>query len=662
MGLPADWDRTEQWLDPDTSICFPSPAPPHTFNKKCPDIPTLTSYSLPPTAQFWSVFPERSLPQLPVSTINHKTFFTTLEPLFPHMDPSQIGRALRTLHELEFGSTAPLLHDLPAIRVQNSRSAVLHGEEFTDTLASWVRKGFVAGPFPSPPTPGFRSNAMLAVEQKGKIRIVMDLSSPKDGSFNDAVDELRLEKVTMSTARKFGHSVIDCGKNALMWKWDFQDAYKNIPAPTDSFRFQGFRWLGMSWVETQKVFGDKEAVSAFDRLGHTIADAACIISRLPESLVHRVLDDTPIVTPAHWTEGHDFEVAYENICREIGATLAPDCPHHEKSFRHSTWGSVLGISFNTTSLCWSLSAEKSARVLRRIQVPLSGLPISLLETQKLLGSLNDFGQMCPFMNGFRHPLQSFLTNFQGDEVSKMKLPTQASKDLAVWAAAIVSAKSGLPIPHRIQKPSLSAITFVADAAGAQFTRQGDRFTPYCTDRFRGAAAISLNTAGKVWFCARVTWPRFFLLKARDSNDHAYGCKSSTLEAIGILLPFLCCPAAIAGREVLLLTDNEPIVYGWDSRRVQHDISASIFIRAIHIISHFLGSPTTVQHLPRMSTPPATLADELTRSSTTRGPQLSAIRDSSSLPVPTVLLDWLQNPVEDWDLASRLLLCVKSRMH
>ncbi|MFO0002392.1 MAG: hypothetical protein ACK559_14785, partial [bacterium] len=88
-----------------------------------------------------------------------------------------------------------------------------------------------------------------------------------------------------------------------MWKWDFQDAYKNIPSPPDSFRFQGFRWRGMNWVETQKVFGDKEAVSAFDRLGRSIADMSCIASGLPSNLDHRVMDDTPVVTPISWNEG-----------------------------------------------------------------------------------------------------------------------------------------------------------------------------------------------------------------------------------------------------------------------------------------------------------------------------------------------------------------------
>lgn len=137
--------------------------------------------------------------------------------------------------------------------------------------------------------------------------------------------------------------------------------------------------------------------------------------------------------------------------------------------------------------------------------------------------------------------------------------------------------------------------------------------------------------------------KHFLLKARDNRDHAYGCKSSTLEAVGILLPFICSPTSVAGREIILLTDNEPIVYGWDSRKVKNDESASILIRALHIISFFLGSEVTVRHLPRMATPLATLADQLSRSSTTHHKQLIQIRHAVQPKIPKILICRLVAP-------------------
>ena len=88
--------------------------------------------------------------------------------------------------------------------------------ELTDTIAWWIRQGYVSGPFAAPPLPDFRTNAMMAVAQKNKIRIIMNFSAPEGESYNDAIDELALEKVSMSSARLFGYSIMDCGTGAKM--------------------------------------------------------------------------------------------------------------------------------------------------------------------------------------------------------------------------------------------------------------------------------------------------------------------------------------------------------------------------------------------------------------------------------------------------------------
>jgi hypothetical protein len=238
---------------------------------------------------------------------------------------------------------------------------------------------------------------MMAVVQKSKTRIIMDLSAPKGTSYNDAINEIALEKVSMSSARLFGYSVQDCGKGAIMWKFDMVDAYKTIPAAQRDLRLQGFTWLGKFFIELKKVFGSKEAVSAYDRMNNTLVTLAALEARLPPYLIHRTLDDVPVVTPAHSAAGHDFANAYQGICAHIGAELAPPCPKLEKAFCNSTRGTVLGIQFDSMSLTWKISKEKRARIMERIRGPLLGHQTSLLDLQKLIGTLNDVGQMCPFL-------------------------------------------------------------------------------------------------------------------------------------------------------------------------------------------------------------------------------------------------------------------------
>jgi hypothetical protein len=452
---------------------------------------------------------------------------------------------------------------------------------------------------------------------------------------------------------------MDCGIGARMWKFDMQDAYKAVPASQSDLRLQGFSWLGRYFVELKKVFGSKEAVSAFDRVNHTLVILAAIIANLALSFIHRTLDDVPVVTPATSNKGKIFADAYKDICDQIGAKLAPPCQNLEKAFEDSTYGTVLGVRFDTNTLSWSLSEEKKNRILSRIQVPLQGNSMSLLDTQKLIGSLNDVGQMCPFLRGFRQPLYLFLTSFKDEEQLTQQVPPEVQADLHVWASAMESVASGFPIPPRPKNHLPSALVFASDASGAQFAKFNDRFVTLPYEGERGAVSINAIEEDDIWFCARIYWPRSFLLLHRDSLDHAYGCKSATLEAVALILPFICCPHLLVNREVTLLTDNEALVFGWEKRRVAHDNSASILIRCLHIISAFLGASVEIGHLPRISTPSAILADALNRSATTTDRHEQMISSAPPVLIPRALINWLEHPSEDWSLALQLLEHVKT---
>ncbi|MFN9898826.1 MAG: hypothetical protein ACK55Z_08565, partial [bacterium] len=95
------------------------------------------------------------------------------------------------------------------------------------------------------------------------------------------------------------------------------------------------------------------------------------------------------------------------------------------------------------------------------------------------------------------------------------------------------------------------------------------------------------------------------------------------------------------------------------RRVPHDDTASIFLRTLHLISSYLGASVEIRHLPRMSSPSARLADALTRSLTTEEHHRDAVRHAPPASVPGPLLDWLNNPSEDWSLPYTLLSFIQN---
>jgi hypothetical protein len=51
----------------------------------------------------------------------------------------------------------------------------------------------------------------MAVVQPSKVRPVLNLSSPKMFSLNDAIFDFLLPKLSMSTAREFSYSLLDAG-------------------------------------------------------------------------------------------------------------------------------------------------------------------------------------------------------------------------------------------------------------------------------------------------------------------------------------------------------------------------------------------------------------------------------------------------------------------
>jgi len=377
-------------MDPDGDFPAPEHEPAREPKIKCPEIPVLNSYQFPAPAEFWGKFPSQPLPDRPYTPVNVDNLQEVVNSVRHAMTSGQSARADLLIKELTEGAAAPFTAPLPALVEKNSPSVVTHGREFTDILANWVKKGYVAGPFTLPPLQNFRSNSMLAIEQPGKIRAVMNLSVPEGSSYNDAINDYSLEKVHMATARFFGYSVVDCGENCQMWKGDHVDAYKHIPVAMSDLRLQGFRWLGRYFLEMQEVFGSSYAVSAYDRLSNTLAVVATILADFPKRQVHRILDDLPMVDRAGSEAGHHFCAIYTALCARVGVNLAPLCPELEKSFEAKTEGTVLGIRFHTEDLTWSLPGHKVAKLLQAVQTALSGTPMGLEDMQKLMGLLNDF--------------------------------------------------------------------------------------------------------------------------------------------------------------------------------------------------------------------------------------------------------------------------------
>jgi hypothetical protein len=239
LGLPSKWSIIMFWLFATSSAAIPQEKVKEENPPKNPEIPRLKEYGGNGSQEFWSKFPRNDIPPKPETKIDTSKLKKLVEENSSKLLKAELNRANRCIEYLEIGGPAFQKDPIGPCVVKNSKKSLEFGASVSDTIATWITKKFVAGPFDKPPLPQFRVNSILAVPQPNKTRICINVSKPEGRSFNDNIEKTELEKVKMSSARQFGHRIIEAGKNCIIAKPDIVDAYKNIPARLEDLRLQG---------------------------------------------------------------------------------------------------------------------------------------------------------------------------------------------------------------------------------------------------------------------------------------------------------------------------------------------------------------------------------------------------------------------------------------
>jgi hypothetical protein len=642
-GLPEDWEAVERWAT-DTPPFFTAFTP----EKKSSNEQKINSTKM--SSKFWREFPKRSLPSKPTTKVKIKALEKMIKKHKGTWTEEEKTKARMAIDSLKNGAPAHQVNHLPAMKQKNAPSAYENADKFTEALSGWVSDGVVAGPFKSPPVSEFRANCLMAVVRKEKVRPVVNLSSPKNKSFNSNVDKPAVTKVRMASAAQVGQSILAAGKGSRLTKMDMKDAYKLVPARVEDFRLQGFEWLGRLFIDTQQVFGAATAAANFDALASTVLKLVEGEMGSTDAVFHRTLDDAACVAPAGSAAARDFAAVYRRIADEINIQLAPECEEKEKAFTDSTWGTVLGIVFDTEILCWRMPQHKVEELLVDAGNFIKAGAVCLEETQKLAGKINHLAQMLTFLKAFRRPLNDLLGEFGEDEDILLPVSSQLVADLNLCANAALAAMNWLPIPVEDEAPPLDAWKFVSDAAGG-----------LSADEWAGVASVGLTESGKgVWFLARGIWPSS-VYNAKDEKGARMAAKMTTLESVGLLLPFLSVPEVLAGQHVVLGVDNIGVVFGWENGGCKGDAWASSLIRALHVVAAYLGCTVYVRHVPRMSSAAAIMADSLTRSSTATAAVWAQAAGAATYSEPQPLWEWLREPREDFMLGFKLVSYLKNRM-
>lgn len=115
-------------------------------------------------------------------------------------------------------------------------------------------------------SPQYRYGVIPKIQQPGKWRLILDLSSPDGASVNDGID-LDQCSIAFATVDAAIEKIVELGRGALMAKVDVEHAYRNVPVHPDDRPLLGMTWNGKVYLDT---FGLRSAPKIFSSLSDTL--------------------------------------------------------------------------------------------------------------------------------------------------------------------------------------------------------------------------------------------------------------------------------------------------------------------------------------------------------------------------------------------------------
>ena len=515
----------------------------------------------------------------------------------------------------------------------------------TDAVASWLEKGFAAGPFEEAEVPAGAKviGMMCRPKPSGAVRVILNMSAPAGLSVNDGIDGDEFP-ATMSSTAKWVAVLNTAGRGCLMTKADWSDAYKHIRVRAEDRDLQWFRWLDKLFVELCLVFGTRSSPGIYDRAAKVVLDIVLALSRFPRAMVCQYLDDVCAAAPAGSTALQVFREVYRKVAEEVGVRLAPE-DDPEKAFAPTTLGTVLGVSYNTVAWTWEIPADKLGRLNGQLMAALGSVELKQKEVWSLVGRVIHY---CPLVAGGRFNIHHLvkMNGKGGDGRAMVKLTEGAKRQLKFWLV-VLNVTAGLAsIPADLSAVPAWSREFFTDAAGGSVATVG-----------LGCGGVSLDW----WFY--LPWGR------KINSGVAYlgrklSSKMSALELVGPLVCVAADPDMVRGMPVRIWVDNIGSVKIWKKGYSNSCNLCTTLVTAIATVAASLGCRVYFEKVLRCSVPGAAMADALSKGAFDKcrgiaeGEGCPLRRDPAC--VPPALLAWVANPQADEELGADILRDMRKR--
>lgn len=269
---------------------------------------------------------------------------------------------------------------IPSSQVfKNHKSAIVKSELVDKYLAEEIKLGRIRGPLEVVPEKfNCAPIGVVPKNEKGKFRIIHDLSYPPGQSVNDGIPP---EHTAVSYQSVYDAIYMLCrlGRGAYMSKTDVEKAFRIIPLHPDDQPLFCMHWQGKFYMDRVMQMGCSSSCQIFQAFASAVQWIAMTKLQIPSV---NYLDDFMFGSMARTVGTEDLK-RFLSMCEDIGIPIA-----QKKTFYPNTTMTFLGLEIDTIQNQVRLPADKLKNCVEEIRELLKHKSTRLRKLQSVIGLLN----------------------------------------------------------------------------------------------------------------------------------------------------------------------------------------------------------------------------------------------------------------------------------
>lgn len=329
---------------------------------------------------------------------------------------------------LEFGWPIGVLGHIPPSfhHIKNHSGA----RDFQSHVDSYISKelsfGATIGPFDTNPLVGQLHLSPLNTVPKGSTdrRVIVDLSCPKGGSVNDAIDKDLHEgerfELHYPSVDNLADRIKCLGAGCLAYKRDLSRAYRQIPVCPGDCRYLGFEWQGFTYIDRVLPFGLRSAAMICQRVTSAISH---IVSCQGFTVINYLDDFGGAERPER---AHSAFDCLGHVLGELGVVESLD-----KAQAPSTNMEFLGVAFDTIKLELSVTPQRLADTKLLVKGWLKKRAANRKEVESLAGTLQFISKCVKPGRLFLSRIFAFVRALPRGK-NRITIPSEVKLDIRWW--------------------------------------------------------------------------------------------------------------------------------------------------------------------------------------------------------------------------------------